>query len=141
MLQILVVLLAAMAQAELFGPQVISLNDANFKAETNKHSYMLIFFYAEWCPHCKGIAPQFARAAANMRRLTPQVVFGSVDVGYAKTNPNLKKKFKIRGFPTLMWMEQGKLVKWYDESLSSSKVMQRWVWARLPAQMKSDKNN
>ena len=67
-----------------------------------------------------------------MSKLTPKVVFGAVDVGYAKTNPTLKKRFKIRGFPTLLWMKQGKQVKWYDQSLRDSYVLEKWVWARLP---------
>ncbi len=60
-------------------------------------------YWAEWCGPCKMMAPQFARAAAQL----PQVRFVKVDSDAA---PRASQQYGIRSIPTLILFQGGREV-------------------------------
>lgn len=107
------------------GPSsVIVLTDATFEHHTQTSSgtstglYMfyhvihIIFhnlepwfvkFYAPWCSHCRAMAPAWESVAKTLKGI---VNVADID---ATKNPQLSKRFNIKGYPTLVLLHKGKM--------------------------------
>ena len=72
-------LLVGAASSQLqFEDDVAVLDPSNFD-EFIAQELTLVEFYAPWCGHCKSLAPEWAKAAAKARQLTPPVQLAKVD--------------------------------------------------------------
>lgn len=100
---LIVSLIASVFSAEL-EDGVLVLTDDNFDEEIAKNPNLLVEFYAPWCGHCKKLAPKYASAASQLASLDPPQYIAKVD---CTTNPNLKAKYEIKGFPTLKFFKNG----------------------------------
>uniref|UniRef100_A0A8C9GT91 Thioredoxin domain-containing protein n=1 Tax=Piliocolobus tephrosceles TaxID=591936 RepID=A0A8C9GT91_9PRIM len=105
-----------------FSQDVIELTDANFENLTqmstgNTSGSWFIKFYAPWCTHCKAISKVWAQLALEFKG---QVNIAKID---ATTNAKTRKRFKIEGFPTLLYFKNGKLYEYKnnDRSLEAFK--------------------
>lgn len=82
---------------------VKSLTEATFDAEiAGTDKLVLIDFTADWCAPCKQIAPTIEEIAEVY---ADQLFVGKVD---ADENPDLAKRFGVRGLPTLLVLKGGK---------------------------------
>ena len=54
------------------------LTDANFDQTVTRDHAWLVEVYAEWCGHCKALAPIWAQAALAAKTQHPNVRFGKV---------------------------------------------------------------
>ena len=89
---------------------VIELNAKNFEKETQANSGAttgdwMIKFYAPWCGHCKKLAPTWEEVAT---RLVGEINVAKVD---ASQDRSLATRFDIKGFPTVLFLRQGKVYK------------------------------
>jgi protein disulfide-isomerase-like protein len=90
---------------------IITLDSSNFEKLTQAASGAttgdwLIKFYAPWCGHCKAMQPAFEETATALKG---EVNVAEVD---ASVERQLGSRFEIRGFPTLIFLSQGKVVKY-----------------------------
>lgn len=67
-------------------------------------------FAVPWCTHCKKLAPEYAKAAIALREYEPEYYLAKVDVFKSE---ELKKRFKIKHFPTLKLFKNGEYVETY----------------------------
>jgi thiol-disulfide isomerase/thioredoxin len=75
----------------------------------------LIFFYADWCPHCKTAKPVWEEITSEYENKTVngyKVVFTEVNC----TTENAKveemmNKYKIEGFPTIKLIKDGQVIE------------------------------
>uniref|UniRef100_A0A0E0IKM7 protein disulfide-isomerase n=1 Tax=Oryza nivara TaxID=4536 RepID=A0A0E0IKM7_ORYNI len=75
----------------------IELNSQNFdKLVTKSKDLWIVEFFAPWCGHCKKLAPEWKKAAKNLKG---QVKLGHVDCDAEKS---LMSKYKVEGFPTIL---------------------------------------
>jgi len=65
-------------------------------------SLWLVEFYAPWCGHCKSLAPEWEKAAKNLKGV---VKLGAVDM---TEHESVGKPYDIKGFPTLKWFGDNK---------------------------------
>lgn len=76
---------------------VIILSNSNFSKTINGAEAVLVEFYAPWCVHCQAFAPQFEKAAEELKTLNPAVVLAKVD---ATEEVELSNKYNVKGYPT-----------------------------------------
>ena len=66
---------------------------------------LIVDFWAPWCGPCRTMAPIFDKAA---KELEPRARFAKVNVD---EEPAIAARFGIRGIPTLIAFEKGKVAK------------------------------
>jgi len=94
---------------------VIVLSDANFDEKTAKGSWLLEF-YAPWCGHCKHLTPTYEQLATQLK--------GKVNVAKidCTVERELGNRFGIRGYPTIKFLQEGKLYEYTGDRAAASFV-------------------
>lgn len=99
-------MLVSSTSAAVSEADVLVLNEDNFQKTIEAHPFILVEFYAPWCGHCKKLAPEYAKAATELKNHDPPIVLAKVDANEEKNKP-LATKYGIRGFPTLKIFKKG----------------------------------
>lgn len=71
--------------------------------------YHFVKFYAPWCGHCQKLAPTWEELANSLRN-DNYVSISKVD---CTQHRSVCGQFDIKGYPTLLWIEDGKKVDKY----------------------------
>ncbi|KAM6548409.1 hypothetical protein CsatB_020085 [Cannabis sativa] len=75
----------------------VELNSRNFDEQVLKSKDLwIVEFFAPWCGHCKRLAPEWKKAANNLKG---KVKLGHVDCDSEKS---LMSRFNVQGFPTIL---------------------------------------
>ncbi len=100
-------------------------NDQNFEKDISNQSVpVVVDFGAEWCGPCKQLDPILEDLAAeNSDKL--KIFKINID-----ENPLTPQKFGVRGIPTIMLFNQGKLIDTKVGSLPKS-ALEAWIKANL----------
>lgn len=108
---------------ELKEPQAVGglmeLNEDNFEKHVSKGKHF-IKFYAPWCGHCQKLAPTWEQLAKTLEFET-DVTIGKVDCTQHRTICN---NFEVKGYPTLLWIENGAKVDKYQGERSHNELKQ-----------------
>ena len=76
---------------------VVELTEANFNAMVMESTEpWLVEFFAPWCGHCKALAPEWEKAAAELK--ADGIRLGAVD---ATQHGELAQKYGVKGYPTI----------------------------------------
>jgi len=94
--------LASAAFAIEYEDDVMILTESNFDEVVNSAEIILVEFYAPWCGHCKKLAPEYARAAAELKK--SNIPLAKVD---ATVEKELGSRFGVTGYPTLKVFKSG----------------------------------
>ena len=82
----------------------ININNNNFLSEVmNSEKKVLLDFWAHWCGPCRMVVPMVEEIAKER----PDIKVGKINVD---ENPELSSQFGIMSIPTLVVMENGKIV-------------------------------
>jgi thioredoxin 2 len=93
-------------KAQLFPGHPIALTGATFDRHLERtDAPVVVDFWAPWCGPCRAMAPIFERAA---KELEPRARFAKVNVD---EEPAISARYGIRGIPTLIVFDHGKVVK------------------------------
>ncbi len=87
---------------EEYDNNVLILNDDNYDALTKKYPLLLVEYYAPWCGHCQKLAPEYEKAATELK--SSKAKLAKLD---CTANRNVSKKLGIRGYPTLILYDHG----------------------------------
>eukprot|EP00994_Dinema_validum_P002387 NODE_1524_length_919_cov_79.944828_g1183_i0.p1 GENE.NODE_1524_length_919_cov_79.944828_g1183_i0~~NODE_1524_length_919_cov_79.944828_g1183_i0.p1 ORF type:complete len:268 (-),score=45.81 NODE_1524_length_919_cov_79.944828_g1183_i0:48-851(-) len=84
---------------------VVDLTTANWDENMAKDSHFLIEFYAPWCGWCKKLVPVWTELGL-LSENHPSVNVAKFDATQADSS-EIKSKFGIRGFPTIILLKAG----------------------------------
>ena len=101
------------------------IRDENFENEAlNSQILTLVDFWAEWCGPCKQIGPILEEIAEEKKdRL--RIVKLNID-----ENQQTPQKYGVRGIPTLILFQDGRLVDSKVGSMSKS-FLNEWIESHL----------
>ena len=99
----------------------LQTSDSNFEKDVIKSNLpALVDFWAEWCGPCKQIEPILEEISKEKKDLI-NIYKINID-----NNPEVPQKYGVRGIPTLMFFNDGKLVDTKVGSLSKS-LLNEWI--------------
>lgn len=84
------------------------------------------FADAPWCGHCKALAPEYAKAAKELKTKLPNVKLGKVD---ATVETEIAEKANVQGYPTLKFYRDGKVID-FNAGRTSDAIVS-WLEKRL----------
>ena len=86
---------------------VFVLTDRNYDLAVAEFDYLLVYFYAPWCGHCKALGPEFVKAGQMLKEKDSTIKLGKVN-GTEETE--LMDKHGVDGYPKLKLYRKGQLV-------------------------------
>jgi len=96
-------------------------SDTNFKKDVLESTIpTLVDFWAEWCGPCKQISP-ILEEISEEKKDKLKVVKLNID-----ENPETPQKYGVRGIPTLLLFDNGKLVDSKVGSMPKS-LLSEWI--------------
>lgn len=105
-LLLFVVTIISMTTMSLSAKEITQATDQTFASEI-KEGYVLVDFWATWCPPCRALAPIFAELS---QEFSGEVKFVKLDVDRAGKTAT---QYGIRSIPTLILFKDGKQIeKW-----------------------------
>lgn len=83
------------------------LTEKNYDKAVKEFEYLLVYFYAPWCGHCKALGPEFVKAGQLLKERDSNIKLGKVD---GTEEEGLMDKQKVTGYPTLKLYRKGQMV-------------------------------
>lgn len=97
------------------------VTDDTFEAEVlGASGPVVVDLWAEWCSSCKQMMPAFEQLAGELEGKAKLVKFN------ADENPMTPGKFGVRGLPTLLMFENGKLLSMKTGAMTKAKLAE-WI--------------
>ncbi len=87
----------------------------------------LMFFYVDWCPHCKTAKPDWEEVKSEYQDKTVngyQVIFTEINcTNESDEVEKLMNQYKIEGFPTIKLLKDGQVIE-YDAKPTKETLIQ-----------------
>lgn len=84
---------------------MVELNEENFNKHVAEGKHF-VKFYAPWCGHCQKLAPVWEKLAQSLKN-DDKISVSKIDCTQYRS---ICTQFDVKGFPTLLWIEDGKKV-------------------------------
>jgi len=103
----------------IHGSDVIDLTPNSFKSQVlDSEIPFLVEFFAPWCGHCQRLAPEWEKAATNLKGIVP---LGKVD---CTVHQSLCSQYQVQGYPTIkVFSQKGKKVEDYQQARQATAIV------------------
>ncbi|XP_017074308.1 thioredoxin domain-containing protein 5 homolog [Drosophila eugracilis] len=91
--------------------KVVDLTEETFAKHVSSGNHFVKFF-APWCSHCQRLAPTWEDLAKELIK-EPAVTISKIDCTQYRS---ICQDFEVKGYPTLLWIEDGKKIEKYSGS-------------------------
>ena len=102
-------------------------NSEHVESSGNGNSAELLFFYADWCPHCKTAKPIWNDLKSEYENKTIngyKVVFTEVNCSEETAEvEKMMNQYNIEGYPTIKLLKDGQIIE-YDAKPSKDTLTQ-----------------
>ena len=95
----------------------IRLNNDNFEKVRSNSGVSLLDFYADWCGPCRMVLPLVDEIASERN----DILVGKINVN---DNPELAREFGVISIPTLVVMQDGKILKKVSGARNKEQILQ-----------------
>jgi thiol-disulfide isomerase/thioredoxin len=126
---ILFIIIAVFVYYQYVKPSLNPTYTANKEKQNGEASNEaeLMFFYTDWCPHCKTAKPDWAEVKAEYENKTINgyhIIFTEVNCTTESDEvEKLMNKYKIEGYPTIKLLKDGQIIE-YDAKPSKDTIIQ-----------------
>jgi len=102
-------------------------NEKNNSGSESSNTAELIFFYANWCPHCKAAKPIWNDLKAEYENKSIngyKIIFTDVDCSdESSETEKMMNQYSIEGYPTIKLLKDGQVIE-YDAKPSKDTLVQ-----------------
>lgn len=102
-------------------------NSEQISIDDNGNSAELLFFYADWCPHCKTAKPIWNDLKTEYQNKTINgyhVVFTEINCSEESAEvEKLMNQYNVEGYPTIKLLKDGQVIE-YDAKPSKDTLTQ-----------------
>lgn len=102
-------------------------NEKNTGDNVSSGTAELLFFYANWCPHCKTAKPIWNELKTEYENKTIngyKIIFTEVDCSEETTEVDkMMNQYNIEGYPTIKLLKDGQVIE-YDAKPSKETLAQ-----------------
>jgi len=102
-------------------------NNEKVTGNESSNTAELLFFYANWCPHCKSAKPIWDELKAEYENKSIngyKVIFTDVDCSEETSETEkMMNQYNIEGYPTIKLLKDGQVIE-YDAKPSKETLVQ-----------------
>ena len=102
-------------------------NSENTSESTGNNTGELLFFFAEWCPHCKTAKPIWNELKSEYENKTIngyKVVFTEINCSEETAEvEKMMNQYNVEGYPTIKLLKDGQVIE-YDAKPSKDTLVQ-----------------
>ena len=102
----------------------IILTDSTYEKAIKQYKYLMIFFFAPWCPHCKTFEPEYQSAAADLKK--DNIYLAKID---GSTDKKASQKYKVSGYPSILFFINQEPIEF--EGGRSKKELINWIKKKI----------
>merc|ERR1711981_899477 len=102
------------------------LTEKNYAEGPKQFKYLLVYFYAPWCGHCKAFGPELVKAAQQLREKDSLIKIAKVN---GPEEEELLKKMEVKGYPTLFFYRDGEPIPYGGGRMANEMV--EWVEKKI----------
>ena len=95
----------------------VRLNNDNFDKVRSNSGISLLDFYADWCGPCRMVLPLVDEIASER----DDILVGKINVN---DNPELAREFGVISIPTLVVMQDGKILKKVSGARNKDQILE-----------------
>merc|ERR1711935_178588 len=105
---------------------VYILNEKNYDEGPKQFKYLLVYFYAPWCGHCKAFGPELVKAAQQLKEEDSLIKIAQVN---GPEEEELLAKMEVKGYPTLFFYRDGEPIPYGGGRMANEMV--EWVEKKI----------